>query len=196
MTVAGPNLVLVALIGVLFATGVYLLLERSLSRVLVGVALLGNGVNLLILNAGGAAGGPPIIGTGPEEEMADPLPQALILTAIVITLGLTAFLLAMAYRSWQLVGHDEVQDDAEDRRLVRRALRGVVQRTDFSDVGTSLAQDAAEARDETAHALTAVDAPRAAAPMVEQPVSGSPDLDLAEDLDLAVDDDGARGGTP
>ncbi len=49
--------------------------------------------------------------------MADPLPQAMILTAIVITLGVTAFLLAMAYRSWQLQGNDEVQDDAEDRRI-------------------------------------------------------------------------------
>jgi len=148
-----PNLLLVALIGVLFGTGVYLLLERSLSRVLVGVTLLGNGANVLLLVAGGAAGGPPLIGTGPEDEMADPLPQALILTAIVITLGMSAFLLAMAYRSWQLHGHDEVQDDVEDTRIARRAARGVVARSDVSDVGTSLDQDAAEARDETAHAL-------------------------------------------
>ena len=58
--------------------------------------------------------------------MSDPLPQAMILTAIVITLGMTAFLLAMAYRSWLLVGHDEVQDDVEDRRIVaaRRTGRG------------------------------------------------------------------------
>ncbi len=55
--------------------------------------------------------------------MSDPLPQAMVLTAIVITLGMTAFLLAMAYRSWQLIGHDEVQDDLEDRRIVRRAER-------------------------------------------------------------------------
>src|SRR5690606_41100386 len=57
----------------------------------------------------------------------DPLPQAMILTAIVITLGVTAFLLVMAYRSWQLQGNDEVQDDAEDRRIAtggeRRRLR-------------------------------------------------------------------------
>jgi multisubunit Na+/H+ antiporter MnhC subunit len=117
-----PNLTYVATVGVLFATGVTLLLERSLTRVLMGVILLGNGVNLLIL-MGGRAGGAPIVGTTPQEQMSDPLPQAMILTAIVITLGMTAFLLAMAYRSWLLIGHDEVQDDVEDRRIVRLAER-------------------------------------------------------------------------
>jgi multicomponent Na+:H+ antiporter subunit C len=53
--------------------------------------------------------------------MSDPLPQAMVLTAIVITLGLTAFLLAMAYRSWQLTGHDDVQDDVEDAAIRRLA---------------------------------------------------------------------------
>ncbi|GAB2919631.1 hypothetical protein GCM10027280_03340 [Micromonospora polyrhachis] len=117
-----PNLVLVVVIGVLFACGVSLLLERSLTRVLLGIILLGNGVNLLIL-VGGTNGGAPIVGVTPEEEMSDPLPQAMVLTAIVITLGMTAFLLAMAYRSWQLFGHDEVQDDLEDRRIAERAER-------------------------------------------------------------------------
>ena len=122
-----PPLLLVIVIGVLVTAGVTLLLERSLTRILLGVVLLGNGVNLLILSAGGAAGGPPLLSLTPEGEMADPLPQAMILTAIVITLGVTAFLLAMAYRSWQLQGNDEVQDDAEDRRIAtggeRRRLR-------------------------------------------------------------------------
>ena len=113
-----PNLVLVVTIGVLFAAGVYLLLERSLSRVLIGVILIGNGANLLFLVAGGAAGRPPIVGEEPEGQMSDPLPQAMVLTAIVITLGMTAFLLALAYRSWDLTGHDEVQDDVEDRRIM------------------------------------------------------------------------------
>ena len=146
-----PNLVLVLLIGVLFGTGVYLLLERSLSRVLVGIVLLGNGANVLLLVAGGAAGGPPLVGSGPEEEMADPLPQALVLTAIVITLGLSAFLLAMAYRSWQLHGHDEVQDDLEDRRIARRLARGQLVPEDVEYPEGTLAQVAAEVRDETEH---------------------------------------------
>lgn len=118
-----PNLTLVVAVAVLVAAGVYLVLERSLTRVLLGVVLLSNGINVLFLVASGRAGGAPVVGTTPEEEMADPLPQAMVLTAIVITLGLTAFILAMAYRSWQLHGHDEVQDDVEDRLVMTRARR-------------------------------------------------------------------------
>ncbi|HEX5200432.1 Na(+)/H(+) antiporter subunit C [Paractinoplanes rhizophilus] len=117
-----PNLVLVIVVGVLFAAGVTLLLERNLTRVILGITMLGNGVNLLIL-LGGGYGGPPIVGLTPEARMSDPLTQAMILTAIVITLGMTAFLLAMAYRSWLLTGHDDVQDDVEDRRIMQRAER-------------------------------------------------------------------------
>ncbi|MEV3986816.1 Na(+)/H(+) antiporter subunit C [Nonomuraea sp. NPDC049758] len=109
---------------VMITTGVTLLLERSLVRVLAGVVVLGNGVNLLIVTAGGNAGGPPILGSTPVADMADPLPQAMVLTAIVITLGVTAFVLAMVHRSWQLTGSDEVQDDTEDRRVRLRARRG------------------------------------------------------------------------
>jgi multicomponent Na+:H+ antiporter subunit C len=117
-----PNVLLVVAVGVLFASGVTLLLERTLTRVILGVTLLGNGTNLLIL-LGGGYGGPPIVGVTPDSQMSDPLAQAMILTAIVITLGMTAFLLAMAYRSWVLTGHDEVQDDIEDRRIMARAER-------------------------------------------------------------------------
>jgi multicomponent Na+:H+ antiporter subunit C len=116
------NLLLVIVVGVLFAAGVTLLLERNLTRVILGFTLLGNGVNLLIL-LGGAYGGPPIVGVTPERRMSDPLTQAMILTAIVITLAMTALLLAMAYRSWLLTGHDNVQDDVEDRRIMMRAER-------------------------------------------------------------------------
>ncbi|GAA2632824.1 hypothetical protein GCM10010399_76520 [Dactylosporangium fulvum] len=117
-----PNLTYVLVVGVLFGAGTTLLLQRSLTRVLVGVVLLGNGANLLLLT-GGRAGGPPIVGTTAEKDMSDPLPQAMVLTAIVITLGMTAFLLALAYRSWHLSGHDEVQDDVEDRRIMELAGR-------------------------------------------------------------------------
>jgi len=120
----GPALVMALAVGVLCAAGVRLLLERSLTRILLGVILLGNGVNLLIL-MGGNRGVAPIIGLS-DKEMSDPLPQAMILTAIVITLGITAFLLAMAYRSWALTGNDEVQDDLEDRRIVELAERDEV----------------------------------------------------------------------
>jgi len=146
-----PSVVLVLAIGVLFAAGVYLLLERSLTRVLLGFILMGNGANLLFLVAGGRAGGAPLIGTTPEEDMSDPLVQAMVLTAIVITLGITAFVLAMAYRSWQLHGHDEVQDDLEDKRIVRIAAKNAptYNDTDSEEDSESADEQAAEARDET-----------------------------------------------
>ncbi|HLU75965.1 MAG TPA: Na(+)/H(+) antiporter subunit C [Nonomuraea sp.] len=118
------SLVPLIVCGLLVAAGVTLVLERSLVRVLVGVILMGNGVNLLIVTLGGNAGGPPLLGQTPPEEMADPLPQAMVLTAIVITLAVTAFLLAMVHRAWQLRGSDEVSDDTEDRWVRLRARRG------------------------------------------------------------------------
>ncbi|WP_173167171.1 Na(+)/H(+) antiporter subunit C [Phytohabitans suffuscus] len=128
-------------VGVLFAAGVTLLLERTLTRVLLGLVLVGNGANLLILLTA-APGGPPIVGTTEPGEMTDPLPQAMILTAIVITLGMTAFLLALAYRSWRLVGHDEVQDDIEDRRIMAMAERD--EGSDAADADTDADTDAAD----------------------------------------------------
>ena len=115
------SLSLILTAAALIGCSVYLLLERSLTRVLVGLVMLSNGVNLLFLVSGGPAGRAPIVGRGGDEPMSDPLPQALVLTAIVISLGTTAFLLAMAYRSWQLTGHDDVQDDVEDAEIRRLA---------------------------------------------------------------------------
>ncbi len=112
--------------------GVYLLLERSLTRVLIGVLMLGNGVNLLFLIAGGSAHRAPIIGGHGDAAMSDPLPQALVLTAIVISLATTAFVLAMAYRSWQLNGHDHVQDDVEDAMI--RELAAADEASDSFDL--------------------------------------------------------------
>ena len=115
------NATLILTSAALIGCGVYLLLERSLARVLIGLVMLGNGVNILFLVAAGPAGSPPIIGVDPARPMTDPLPQALVLTAIVIGLATTAFLLAMAHRSWQLTGHDDVQDDVEDAQIRRLA---------------------------------------------------------------------------
>jgi multicomponent Na+:H+ antiporter subunit C len=130
----GASLVLVVVAGVLAGCGVTLLLERSLTRILLGVIMLGNGVNLLIL-LGGRSGTAPVVGTGPVERMADPLPQAMVLTAIVITFGLTAFLLAVAYRNRYLVGDDEVQDDLEDRQVAELAVRNELAAPDHGGEG-------------------------------------------------------------
>lgn len=110
------------LVGVLYATGVYLLLQRTLTRVVIGLALMGHGANLLLLVAGGRPGRAPLV-DGSGTPVTDPLPQALALTAIVITFGVSAFLLALAYRSWQLRHDDEVEDDVEDRRVARTVTR-------------------------------------------------------------------------
>lgn len=100
----------------LFGIGTYLVLQRKLSRVILGIGLIAHGANVLLITAG-RRGKAPIVGTAPSSEFADPLPQSLVLTAIVIGFCVTALLLALAYRSWQLSDDDEIADDAEDRRV-------------------------------------------------------------------------------
>jgi len=122
------SVVSAAVVAALVGLGVYLLLQRTLTRIVIGIAMLGHAANLLLLLAGGPPGAQPIVGrfTGAERaagEVADPLPQALALTAIVISFGITAFLLALAYRSWVLNRDDEVEDDIEDRRIARLGER-------------------------------------------------------------------------
>lgn len=112
------SLTLIVIMAVLFACGVYAMLERSLTRVLIGFLLLGNATNLLLLIVMGVPGNAPFFGT--EGEMSDPLPQALTLTAIVITFAVSAFLLALIYRSWQLGQADTVEDDEADIALRER----------------------------------------------------------------------------
>jgi multicomponent Na+:H+ antiporter subunit C len=112
-------LVPLVLIGVLTSTGVYLLLERNLTRMLLGLLLVGNAINLLILTVGGPSGNPPIFGrtSAGRTDTADPLAQGMILTAIVISMGVAAFVLALAYRSYRLTTAEEVPDDPEDTRV-------------------------------------------------------------------------------
>lgn len=111
------TLVLVIAMAVLFSCGVYLLLERSLTRMLLGFLLLGNALNLLLLVMSGAAGKPPIGAS--SDGIADPLPQAFALTAIVITFAVSAFLLALIHRSWKLSRADEVEVDEADVAIGR-----------------------------------------------------------------------------
>ncbi len=111
------TVVLAALAASLFGIGTYLILQRKLSRIIIGLGLLTHGANVLLITAG-RRGSAPILGRGDTEAFADPLPQALALTAIVITFGVTTLLLALAYRSWLLTRDDEVQDDVGDRAVV------------------------------------------------------------------------------
>ena len=96
-------------IGVLFATGTYLVLRRSLLKVVIGFALISHGTNLLLLTTGKLKrGSVPILTPGYGGPYTDPLPQALILTAIVISFAMTAFMLALVYRTYRALGSDDV----------------------------------------------------------------------------------------
>ncbi|MDP9800730.1 multicomponent Na+:H+ antiporter subunit C [Arcanobacterium wilhelmae] len=141
------SVALIFLAAVLVGVGVYLVLERSLTRIILGLTSITNGVNILFLIAGGRSGKPPLVGAAPASEMADPLVQAMMLTAIVISLGAAGFLLALAYRSWQLTGNDEVQDDPEDRRVARITERAKMAAR--ADADATVEEDAAETHDET-----------------------------------------------
>ncbi|MGU3292985.1 Na(+)/H(+) antiporter subunit C [Williamsia sp. M5A3_1d] len=118
------NLGLLIVAGLLAACGVYLLLERSLVRMLLGLLLVGNGLNLLIITIAGREGNPPIYGRSSDRRTADadPLAQGMVLTAIVITMGIAAFVLALAYRSFVINTDDEVDDDPEDLKVKKQSL--------------------------------------------------------------------------
>src|SRR5574339_1260518 len=106
--------VLALVAGVLYAAGLYLMLRRRLAQLIIGLGLLSNGTNLLIFTAGGLTRGRPhVVAAGAaalEPPYADPVPQALVLTAIVIAFGLTAFLLVLAHRVHATAGTDDVDD--------------------------------------------------------------------------------------
>jgi multicomponent Na+:H+ antiporter subunit C len=101
-------------IGGLYAAGIYMLLRRSLVKLLIGLALLGHAANLLIFTTAGLTRGrPPIIPVDLVESpgiFADTMPQALVLTAIVIGLGVIAFALALAFRVYTVIGSDDLDD--------------------------------------------------------------------------------------
>ena len=102
--------VLAALVGCFIALGVYLLLSRSVIRMLLGLVVFGNGVNLLIFTAGRLTREiAPIVPAGleqPDGPIANPLPQALILTAIVIGFAMFTFLIVLAFRAYQEMDAD------------------------------------------------------------------------------------------
>lgn len=112
------DLALLGAMGVLYAGGIYMLLERTLTRILLGIMLITNATIMLLLISGGSSGDAPIRVEGKDPATySDPLPQALMLTAIVIGFAVTAFLVAMIYRSWLLSREDVVAVDPEDVKV-------------------------------------------------------------------------------
>ncbi|RDI36939.1 Na(+)/H(+) antiporter subunit C [Falsibacillus pallidus] len=102
------EILMAVIIGVLFTSAVYLMLSKSLLRIIIGTGLLSHGAHLLILTMGGLKkGSVPILGEHAKHYV-DPIPQALILTAIVISFGVTSFFLVLAYRAYQELGTDNM----------------------------------------------------------------------------------------
>lgn len=111
------ELLLAIVAGVLYATGLYLMLRRRLAQLIIGIGLLANGANVLIFAAAGTTrGAPPLVGEGiPAGSFADPVPQSLILTAIVIGFGVLAFSLVLAHRVHMSAASDDIDDIVPDR---------------------------------------------------------------------------------
>lgn len=106
------DVVLAIVVGGLYAAGIYMMMRRSVVKLIIGLALLSHAANLLIFTAGGLIRGhPPLVregNTAPLETVADPLPQALILTAIVISFAVLAFAVVLVDRVYQTVGTDDL----------------------------------------------------------------------------------------
>lgn len=102
------ELIMAVVIGVLFAVSTYLILSKTVLRVVLGLSVISHGAHLLILTMGGLKKGASPILLQEAAAYTDPLPQALILTAIVINFGVTAFLLVLAYRSYQVLATDDL----------------------------------------------------------------------------------------
>lgn len=113
------ELLIALLIGALFAAGVYCLLRRSLMKLVIGIMLLSQGVNLLVFSAAGLVWARPAFADGeaPPVGSADPLPQALVLTAIVIGFGLVLFTISLLLKAHQAVGSDDLNHFSETDRL-------------------------------------------------------------------------------
>jgi multicomponent Na+:H+ antiporter subunit C len=106
------EIVLAIVVGVLYAAGVYMLLRRSLLKFIIGIIFLSNATNLLVfLAAGIVPGNPPFVGGElAQHESPDPLPQALVLTAVVIGLGIVTYTLALKYKFFDLTGSDDLDE--------------------------------------------------------------------------------------
>jgi len=105
------EVILAIVVGILYTAGVYLMLRRSILKFIIGLIFMSNATNLLVFLSAGLVSGAPVFVDGKNvntEAMADPLPQALVLTAIVIGLGIVVFSLALKYKFFELTGTDDL----------------------------------------------------------------------------------------
>ncbi|NQW19665.1 MAG: NADH-quinone oxidoreductase subunit K [Chloroflexi bacterium] len=128
------EIILILLAGGMFSAGFYLLLQKRLAQLIVGLGLLTNATNLLIFTVAGLSrDGVPLIEVGAStlpESASDPTPQALVLTAIVIGFGVLAFFITLAYRAYREVGSDNLDDMTSTDLLI--ADGGTVARRDIT----------------------------------------------------------------
>ncbi|WP_088102557.1 Na(+)/H(+) antiporter subunit C [Halalkalibacter urbisdiaboli] len=103
------EIIISIVVGILFTVGTYLILSKNMTRIIIGTGVLSHGVHLLLLTMGGLKkGAAPLLGQE-APFYTDPLPQALILTAIVISFGVTSFFLVLAYRTYKVHGTDDME---------------------------------------------------------------------------------------
>lgn len=109
--------IMAVVVGLMYAAAIYMMLRRSIVKLVIGLMLLSNAANLLIFtSAGMTRGAPPLIPEGamaPEGLVADPLPQALILTAIVIAFGVLAFAVVLIHRAYEVINADDLDQMKE-----------------------------------------------------------------------------------
>ncbi|ALO15934.1 NADH-quinone oxidoreductase subunit K [Salinivirga cyanobacteriivorans] len=104
------EILLAILIGLLYAIGAYLILRRSILKFIIGIIFLSNATNLLVFLSAGIVSGKPVFvdGKGISAVETDPLPQALVLTAIVIGFGIVVYTLALKYKFYKTTGTDDL----------------------------------------------------------------------------------------
>ncbi|NDK92328.1 Na(+)/H(+) antiporter subunit C [Gordonia desulfuricans] len=190
------NLGLLVVIAVLIAAGAYLLMERSLVRMLLGLLVAGNGINLLILVISGGMGNPPIKGrdSAGRATDADPLAQAMVLTAIVITMGVAAFVLSLVYRLFVLNrDDDDVEDDLEDVKILTGSLHTAPDRDRSDDPLTGADTSAGDLFDDDGNPLTPEEYSKLHQDVIETDLMPE-DADVVDELADGDGDDGTGTG--
>ncbi|WP_279100957.1 Na(+)/H(+) antiporter subunit C [Gordonia bronchialis] len=191
------NLFLLIVVGAMAACGAYLLMERSLVRMLLGLLLCGNAINLMIIVVSGGMGNPPIMGRSSDNRAtdADPLAQAMVLTAIVITMGVAAFVLALVYRLFVLNrDDDDLEDDTEDVKILSGSLDTAPDRDRTDDPLTLADTSAGDLYDDEGNPLTAEEAAARHELLLETDLMPT-DSDDVIDEDTPGDDDDAAATT-
>ncbi len=193
----GVNLGLLIVAGVLAAAGAYLLMERSLIRMLLGLILAGNGLNLMIIVISGGMGNPPIKGqtSAGRAVDADPLAQGMVLTAIVLTMGVAAFVLALVYRLFVINrDDDDVEDDTEDVKILAGSLSTAPDRDRSDDPLTGADTAAGDYFDDDGNPLTAAEYAELHRRIIEADLMPEDGTDIVDEL--CAEDDSADEDSP